>query len=261
MENAMTDSIDQTFGLGGRVVVITGAGGGLGGAIARLCAVAGGRVACLDRDAPQSLVDTIGAEGGEALAIACDVTDEAQTKAAIAAVVAEWGSVHGLVNGAANDDPTGDVLELDPMEWGKVLAVHMTGAYLMSRAVLPHMIAAKAGSIVHIASQMGRVGAKGRPAYCAVKGALVQLAKAMALDHAEQGIRVNSLSPGAIETRRMLIRHGDFETARTLNAHKHALNRLGQPSEIGTAALFLLSDASSFMTGSDLLVDGGYTAM
>jgi NAD(P)-dependent dehydrogenase (short-subunit alcohol dehydrogenase family) len=165
------------------------------------------------------------------------------------------------VNGAANDDPTGDILALSPLEWGKVLTVHLTGAYLMSRAALPHMIAAGAGSIVHIASQMGRVGAKGRPAYCTAKGALVQLAKAMALDHAEQGVRVNSLSPGAVETRRMLIRHGDFETARLLNAPKHALGRLGQPNEIATAALFLLSDASSFMTGADLLVDGGYTAM
>lgn len=257
----MTDSIDTAFRLHGRPIVITGAGGGLGGAIARICAEAGGRVACLDRAPPTELVSAIVAAGGAAEAYACDVTDEAQVNATISAIAAHWGTIHGLVNGAMNDDPTGDVLALDPLEWGKVLAVQLTGAYLMSRAVLPHMIAAKAGSIVHIASQMGQVGAKGRPAYCMAKGGLIQLAKAMALDHAEQGVRVNSLSPGAIETRRMLIRHGDFETARLLNASKHALGRLGQPNEIGTAALFLLSDASSFMTGSDLLVDGGYTAM
>ncbi len=102
---------------------------------------------------------------------------------------------------------------------------------------------------MHIASQMGHVGAVGRPAYCAAKGALIQLAKAMALDHAPDNVRVNSLSPGAIETRRMLLRHGDLETARAYNVPKHALGRIGQPVEIARAALFLVSDASSFMTG------------
>ena len=131
----------------------------------------------------------------------------------------------------------------------------------MSRAALPHMIAGRNGNIIHIASQMGHVGAPGRPAYCAAKGALIQLAKAMALDHAAQGIRVNSLSPGAIETRRMLLRHGTMDAARAASVPKHPIGRLGQPQEIANAALFLASDASSFMTGADLLVDGGYTAL
>lgn len=257
----MTSMGSNGFGLHGRVAVVTGAGGGIGSAIARGFAEAGARVACLDRAAPQELAAAITAEGGEARAFACDVTDQGQTLATIASVVAEWDTVHALINGASNDDPTGSVLELEPTDWSLTFAVQVTGAYLMSRAVLPHMIAAGRGSIVHIASQMGRVGAKGRPAYCASKGALIQLAKAMALDHAEQGIRVNSLSPGAIETRRMLIRHGDMATAAALNAPKHALGRLGRPAEIAAAALFLVSDASSFMTGADLLVDGGYTAM
>jgi NAD(P)-dependent dehydrogenase (short-subunit alcohol dehydrogenase family) len=257
----MTSMESNGYGLHGRVAVVTGAGGGIGSAIAHGFAKAGARVACLDRAAPQDLAAAIAAEGGEARAFACDVTDQGQTLDTVASVVAVWGALYGLVNGASNDDPTGSVLELEPADWGQTFAVQVTGAYLMSRAVLPHMIAARSGSIVHIASQMGRVGAKGRPAYCASKGALIQLAKAMALDHAEQGIRVNSLSPGAIETRRMLIRHGDMATAAALNAPKHALGRLGRPAEIAAAALFLVSDASSFMTGADLLVDGGYTAM
>jgi NAD(P)-dependent dehydrogenase (short-subunit alcohol dehydrogenase family) len=123
------------------------------------------------------------------------------------------------------------------------------------------MIAAGTGSIIHIASQMGRVGSPGRPAYCAAKGALIQLAKVMALDHAAQGIRVNSLSPGAVETGRLLFRHGTMDDARAAAVPKHPIGRLGQPEEIAAAALFLASDASSFVTGSDLLVDGGYTAI
>jgi len=140
-----------------------------------------------------------------------------------------------------------------------VFGVNVTGAFLMSRAVLPTMIAAGGGSIIHIASQLGRVAAPARAAYCTSKGAIIQLAKAMAVDHAGQNIRVNSLSPGAVETRRLILRYGDMTTARRMAAPKHLLNRLGEPDEIAQAALFLASDAASFMTGADMLVDGGYT--
>ena len=122
------------------------------------------------------------------------------------------------------------------------------------------MIAAGGGSIIHIASQLGSVGAPRRAAYCATKGALIQLAKAMAVDHAAQNIRVNTLSPGAVETERLLRFGDDGEGARRHSGPKHLLDRLGQPEEIAAAAVFLASDASSFMTGADLLVDGGYNA-
>jgi NAD(P)-dependent dehydrogenase (short-subunit alcohol dehydrogenase family) len=131
----------------------------------------------------------------------------------------------------------------------------------MSRAVLPAMIAGGGGSIIHIASQLGRVGGPARAVYCATKGALIQLAKAMAIDHAAQNVRVNTLSPGAVETQRLVYRYGDMATARREGGPKHLLMRLGQPDEIARAALYLASDASSFVTGSDLLVDGGYTAV
>jgi NAD(P)-dependent dehydrogenase (short-subunit alcohol dehydrogenase family) len=257
----MEQALQERFMLNDRVMVITGAGGGIGSAIAKAFAGAGGRVACLDRAAPTDLVAEITTGGGEAIGLACDVTDEAGVAAAIAAVVAQWGGIYGLVNGASNDDPTASVVDLDFREWQRTFAVHLNGAFLVSKAALPHMQRAGAGSIIHIASQMGHVGAKGRPGYCAAKGALIQLAKAMALDHAEEGIRVNTLSPGAIETRRLLLRHADMDEARAANAAKHAMGRVGQPIEIATAALFLMSDASSFMTGTDLLVDGGYAAM
>jgi NAD(P)-dependent dehydrogenase (short-subunit alcohol dehydrogenase family) len=153
------------------------------------------------------------------------------------------------------------VIETELADWQRVLDINLTGAFLLSRAVLPHMIAGGGGSIIFIASQLGRVGSAGRAAYCATKGALIQLAKVMAIDHAAQNIRVNALSPGAVETERTLKRYGSFAAAREQIGGKHLTGRLGRPDEIAGAAVFLASDAASFVTGSDLLVDGGYTAI
>jgi len=164
------------------------------------------------------------------------------------------------VSGAAPHDPSGTVIETSLAHWDRVLAVNLTGSFLLSRAALPYMIEG-GGSIVFIASQLSRVGSAGRAAYCATKDALIQLAKVMAIDHAAQNIRVNTLSPGGVETQRTLQRYGSFEAGRQALGPKHLLGRLGQPREIAAAALFLASDASSFVTGSDLLVDGGYTAV
>jgi NAD(P)-dependent dehydrogenase (short-subunit alcohol dehydrogenase family) len=257
----ITQPLADAFSLRGKTAVVTGAGGGIGTAIALAFAEAGARVACVDLNQPEETAATTRAAGADALSLACDVSDENRTLAVAAEIEARWGSVHILVNGASNDDPTGSVLEIGLSDWNRLFAVQVTGSYLMSRAMLPAIIKSGGGSIILIASQLGHVGAAGRPGYCAAKGALVQLAKAMALDHAADKVRVNSLSPGAIETRRMLIRHGDLETAKMYNAPKHALGRIGQPVEIARGALFLASDASSFMTGADLLIDGGYNAI
>jgi NAD(P)-dependent dehydrogenase (short-subunit alcohol dehydrogenase family) len=254
---------ERLFRLDGRAALVVGAGSGIGRAIARAFGAVGAVVGCVDKseETAKATAREIVAAGGKAEAIACDVTSETEVDAAVVRFVAACGPPRILVNGAAADDPSGTILELPPAWWERVLAVNLTGPYLMSRAVLPHMIAAGGGSIIHIASQMGRVGAAGRPAYCATKGALIQLAKVMAADHAAQNIRVNTLSPGAVETRRMVLRFGDMETARQTSGPLHLLKRLGQPDEIAAAAIFLASDASSFMTGADLLVDGGYTAV
>ena len=130
----------------------------------------------------------------------------------------------------------------------------------MSRATTQPTLSG-GGSIIFIASQLGRVGSAGRAAYCATKGGLIQLAKVMAIDHAAQNIRVNTLSPGAVETQRTLKRYGSFAAANEQIGGKHLTGRLGRPEEIAGAAVFLASDAASFVTGSDLLVDGGYTAI
>ncbi|HYL24153.1 MAG TPA: SDR family oxidoreductase [Burkholderiales bacterium] len=243
--------MDQRFSLQGKSAIVTGAAGGIGGAIVRAFRDAGAKAAGVDLDAARVKAD---------LAIACDVSSESETRAAVERAANAFGGVHILVNAAAMRDPTATVTALDLAAWNRVFAVNVGGAYLMSRWAIPHMVRAGGGSIIHIASQLGTVGTPGRVAYCATKGALITMAKAMAADHAAQKIRVNTLSPGAVETERML-RFGTMEKAREALGPKHLLNRLGQPEEIAAAALFLASDASSFMTGANLLVDGGYNAV
>ena len=250
------------FSLRGKVAVVTGAGGGIGRAIACAYGEAGAAVACVDLDDAQARATAtlLGDAGARALAVACDVADEGATRAAVERIVAELGGLDVLVNGAAPRDPSATVTDLDLAAWNRVFAVNVGGAFLMSRFCIPHMAAGGGGSIIHIASQLGSVGTAGRVAYCSSKGALINMAKAMAVDHAAQNIRVNTLSPGAVETDRML-RFGTMQEARDALGPKHVLGRLGLPEEIANAALFLASDASSFMTGADLLVDGGYNAV
>jgi NAD(P)-dependent dehydrogenase (short-subunit alcohol dehydrogenase family) len=252
-------TLSGKYSLAGKFAVVTGAGNGIGRAIALVFAEAGAEVACVDLDKAAATA-TATKIGPAAFAVACDVSSETEVEAAAKAILARSPAVRILVNGAAGHDPNGSVLELTLAEWNKVFAVNVGGAFLMSRAILPAMIKAGGGSIIHIASQLGSVAGARRAVYCATKGALIQLAKAMATDHAAQNVRVNALSPGGVETDRMVKRFGDMETARRTAGPKHLLQRLGQPGEIAQAAVFLASDASSFMTGADLLVDGGYNA-
>jgi len=236
-----------------KAAIVTGAAGGIGGAIARAFAGAGAKVAAIDLHV-ERIADK------RLLAIRCDVSSESETRNAVAQAAKAFGGLHILVNCAAVMDPSATVLDLDLAGWNRIFSVNVGGAFLMSRWAIPHIAAAGGGSVIHIASQLGTVGTPGRVAYCATKGALITMAKAMAADHAAQEIRVNTLSPGAVETDRML-RFGSMEKAREALGPKHLLNRLGRPEEIAAAAVFLASDASSFMTGADLRVDGGYNAV
>jgi len=245
--------------LQGKAAIVTGAGGGIGRAISIAFAQAGARVACLDIHL-KNAEETARLAGEGTVAVACDVSSESDTRAAVERAAKTFGRIYILLNGAAMTDPSATVLELDLAAWNKVFATNVGGAFLMSRWTIPHMAAAGGGSIIHIASQLGTVGTPGRVAYCSTKGALINMAKAMAADHASKKIRVNTLSPGAVETDRML-RFGSMDKARAALGPKHLLQRLGQPREIAQAALFLASDASSFMTGSYLRVDGGYNAV
>src|SRR5262245_18531933 len=254
---------NNPFRLDGKPAMVVGAALGIGRAIALAFADAGAKVACLDIDeaAARDTAARICSDGGAAMAHRCDVTSETSIADALRAAIVAHGGPRVLVNGPAMREPTGTIVELAPADWNRAIAINLSGAYLMSRAVIPHMVNAGGGSIIHIASQMGRVGAAGRGVYCASKGALIQLAKVMAVDHARDNIRVNTLSPGAVETERVAFRYGSMADARAQAVPKHPIGRLGQPEEIGRAALYLATDASSFMTGADLLIDGGYTAL
>jgi len=249
--------------LDGKSAIVVGAANGIGRATALAFAAAGAAVACADVEAAgaKTTAADIEKSGGRAMPVHLDVTESASCRAAVAATVERFGGVDVLLYGAADNDRTATVLELDEAAWDRTIRINLTGAFLMAKATIPAMVARGGGSVILIASQLGRVAAPGRPAYCATKGALIQLAKVLAADHAAQGIRANTLSPGAIETRRMLQRWKSMDEARTVMGPKHLVNRLGQPDEIAQAALYLASDASRFMTGSDLLIDGGYTAV
>jgi NAD(P)-dependent dehydrogenase (short-subunit alcohol dehydrogenase family) len=246
-----------------KVAIVTGAGGGIGHAISAAFAAEGAKVLCADIDGERAsaAAAAITAAGGVAKALACDVSQSAAARGAVAAAVDGFGALHILINNAAVFPRNATIPELEDAEWERALAVNIGGAFHMSKHAIPRIKASGGGSIIHIASQMGRVGNRGDAAYCATKGALLALAKAMALDHAGDGIRINTLSPGGVATEQMVREFGDMATAeRNWGRARHPLGRLGRPEEIARAAVFLASDESSFMTGTDLLVDGGYTA-
>jgi NAD(P)-dependent dehydrogenase (short-subunit alcohol dehydrogenase family) len=253
--------IDPAFTLEKKVALVVGAANGIGRATALAFAAAGAAVACADVEDAKPTAAEIEKGGGQALAVHLDVTDGASCRAAVTAAVERFGGLDVLMYGAADSDRAAPVTEIDEATWERVIRVNLTGAFLMTRAAIPAMVARGGGSVILIASQLGRVARPGRAAYCATKGALIQLAKVLAPDHAAQGIRANTLSPGPVETRRMLRQWKTMEDARKGMGPLQLVNRLGRPEEIARAAVYLASDASSFMTGSDLLIDGGYTAI
>jgi NAD(P)-dependent dehydrogenase (short-subunit alcohol dehydrogenase family) len=249
--------------LASRVALITGGGGEIGGAIARRFAREGAAVAVADLrpDKADAVARAIQDAGGKALAIACDVAAERDAERAVGESVERFGKLTSLVNVAAAVTPDGTVETLTLREWNEAIAVNLTGAFLMCRYAVPHLRAAGSGTIVNIASQLGQIGVAKRAPYSASKAALIQFTRCLAIDHAEDNIRANSLSPGSIDTERTLRRFaGDRAAANRARGPNHLLGRTGRPDEIAAGALFLASEESSFMTGADLLIDGGYLA-
>ena len=242
--------------------LVTGAGSGIGRATALLLAAGGARVACLDIDA-EGVTATVDQIGGRALGIVADITDAEAVEAALAAAAAELDGLDAVANVAGVGDFTGDVTETPPQEWSRVLEVNLTGTYHVSRAAIPHLRAAGGGAIANVASQFGLVGCLGSPAYCASKAGVVGLTRAMALDHAGEGIRVNCVCPGPVDTP-MLWSGADTpqlsERERLRTAERNLAGRSGRPEEIAATIAFLLSAEVGFMTGSIVTVDGGWTA-
>ena len=251
----------QMNGFKNRSYIVTGAGSGIGAATALRIAREGASVLCWDinANAVERVANSIRNSGHDAVALVADVADEQASIAAVAEVEAQWGRLDGIVCSAVFDIAEGLVTGLEYSELKRTMDVNLNAVFMLAKHSIPVMKASGGGSIVLVASQLGHVARPGRPWYCAQKGALISLARALALDHASEQIRVNSVSPGPTETPRYLAKFNTPELAR--QSHRTLLGRLAQPEEVAASILFLLSDESSFITGSDLLVDGGYTVV
>lgn len=244
-----------------RVALVTAAGGGIAGAIARRFGAEGAAVCCVDvnADTADRTARDIEAAGGRATAIQCDVSHEAEVEATVEQVVSDFGKLDIVVNAAAASEPLHTVVTMPLEIWREVVEVNLTGMFLVCKYAIPHLQAAGGGRIINIASTFGSVAWPQRPAYMATKGAVRQLTRSIALDFAADNILANSISPGAVETSRLLARTPTMEQVRERMVPLHPIGRLGQPEDIANAAAFLAGGESSFMTGADVLVDGGFT--
>lgn len=248
--------------LNGRVALITGGGGEIGAAIASRFAIEGACVAVVDVSAAKAsdVTDRINKAGGRSLGIAGDVSVPERAAEAVARTSEEFGALHILVNVAAADTPNRAVEHLSYEEWSAAMSVNLGAPFLMAKYAIPHLRKAGGGAIVNIASQLGHMGVPGRSAYCSSKAGLIRLTQIVAMECAADNIRVNSISPGAILTDRSSYRYGGKAEAAAVHGPRHLLGRPGTVDEVANAALFLVSEQSSFVTATDLLVDGGYTA-
>jgi NAD(P)-dependent dehydrogenase (short-subunit alcohol dehydrogenase family) len=243
----------------GKVVLVAGAGGGIGGAGAEGLGREGAAVVCgdIDRAAAEATAARIRGAGGQALGIILDVRDRAAVDAAVAATVREFGRLDVLVD-CAGVSHGGNFLDLDPGEWERVIAVNLTGMFHLGQAAARQMVRqGGGGSIINVTSQLAEVARPDRAAYVASKGGGRSLTHAMALDLAPQGVRVNAIAPGPTLTGLTRANYADPER-RAATIAQIPLGRLGDPQDLVGAILFLASDESRWATGSTVTVDGGY---
>ena len=247
--------------LADKVALITGGASGIGRATAKLFAEAGAAVSVMDLDESggQGIAREITGAGGRALFVQGDVSLADDCQRAIEQTVSAFGGLDILFNNAGIIRRA-SVLEIDEDEWDRVMAVNLKSIYLMSRFAIPVMIEAGGGAIVNTSSGWGLAGGRRAASYCASKGAVVMLTKAMALDHGEQNIRVNCICPGDTDTqmlRREAEQLGEPIGEFLAEAAQRPLPGVLKPKDIANAALYLASDASSSVTGISLIVDGG----
>jgi NAD(P)-dependent dehydrogenase (short-subunit alcohol dehydrogenase family) len=257
--------MDRSAGrLAGRAAIVTGGTSGMGRATALLFAREGAMVAVGGRDEERGrdVVGAIRRDGGQAILARGDVRSAADCRRIAEETLAAFGRIDVLFNNAGVFFPH-TVPDCTEEEWDLTVDVNLKGTFLMSKAVLPHMIARRNGVIINNGSGWGLVGGDAAASYCASKGGVVLLTKAMAVDHGRQGIRVNCICPGDVDTPMLPAdakSRGQSWEEYLKGAVNRPLGRIGTPDEIARAALFLASDDSSFMTGATLVVDGGGTA-
>ena len=251
-------SKEISFGLEGRVVVVTGGSQGIGEACARRLVADGAEVSLWDvaDERGQALAAALVEAGGKARYQRCDVSKKAEVDAALAATLAAFGRIDGLVNNAGIFKAAA-FLDITEADWDAVIDVNLKGSFLVGQAVARVMAAARRGAIVNMSSVNGTLTIPSIASYNASKGAINQLTRVMALSLADQGVRVNAVAPGTIATElaRSAVLTSDDAKARIMS--RTPMKRLGEPAEIADAVAWLLSDASSYVTGEIVVVDGG----
>ncbi len=245
----------------GFAVIVTGAGGGIGRATALAFATEGASVVCVDINVEllNATVNSIQQQGYEALGIGCDITRSTDCRDVIETTLAKYGRLDVLFNNAGITRRT-NVVDTTEEEWDRVMAVNVKSMFLMGKYVVPIMAESGGGAIINTGSGWGLVGGKDAVSYCASKGAVVLLTKAMAVDHGPQNIRVNCICPGDTDTgmlRNEAIQLGQPEDSLVEAAIERPLMRVGEPEEIAQSVLYLASEQASFVTGTTLVVDGG----
>ena len=249
--------------LEGRKAIITGGGAGIGEAIAKAFAKEGASVVLADMDleTTEGGAAALRDDGHTAHAVQCDVRDGKSVADMVGEAAQRLGSIDTIVNNAGWGR-AGKLLETSEEDWDRMMDVNVKGVFLVSKHTLPYLLDSGGGCIINMASVAGVVGVPDRTAYCASKGGVISLTRAIALDYVEQGLRCNSISPGTVDTPwvgRMTAQFPDPEATWAEMVARQPMGRLGQPDEVAAGAVYLASDDAAFITGTNIIIDGGMT--
>ena len=243
--------------LEGRAVLVTGASSGIGRAVARRCASEGADVLATGRS--EARLAELAQEHPSIAVHPADLTEAGAADGCAATAVGRFGRLDGLVHAAGIVRRGEDIRSTTDEQWSLMRDINLDATFRLARACLREMVPRRSGSVVLVGSQLAQVGAPGYASYCAVKGGVEALVRALAVDFGPSGIRVNSLTPGLVQTPLAYVDRPDFDDQIEAIAGRLPLRRIGQPDDMAGPAVFLLSDDSAWMTGQSLVVDGGYT--